>query len=164
MMQYPADMQPTHARWERVPPPTNTPEINGVNDTKKYITKSNQDTDIEMTDAQSLESTQPKPDTIFAPVNPIYSRNYLIVDTVYETPPTGNTVGIPGPDSNSYDIGFNGLSNISAEIRDLLPEECRKAFELAVDGEVEWKGRWGTEGVDGKRAELVIHKGFIGPP
>lgn len=172
-MQYPASMQPTHARWERVSPPTDIPaHTNGVNSTQKPITsqKADQNDDTEMADTQSLAQTKeptsikPEPETIFTPVNPIYSRNYLIVDTVYESPPIGNAAGIPGPDSNNYDIGFNGLSSISDEIRDLLPEDCRVAFERAAEGEREWKGRWGCEEVDGRRANLVIHKGFIGPP
>lgn len=169
MMQYPSIMQPTHARWERVPPSTDFPATKSINGTtiQKSITDIVDQEDIKMTDGiepQSLETTiQDKP-TIFTPVNPIYTRNYLVVDTLYESPPTGSTSGIPGPDGDSYDVGFNGLSSVSEEIRNLLPEECRVAFEKAVGDELAWKGKWAGEAGDGMRAGMVIHKGFIGPP
>lgn len=163
-MQYPAIMQPTHARWERVPPPTETPDLpNGINGTApKFITADHEDIEMnDATDSQPLDTSTP---TIFTPVNPIYTRNYLIVDTLYETPPTGITAGIPGSCDGTNDVGFNGLSSVSEEIRNLLPEECRVAFEKAVREERAWKGKWGGEERDGMRAGMVIHKGFIGPP
>jgi len=162
MMHYPAIMQPTHARWEAVPPPTETPETNGTNGTSKPITSADNDGDIDMAEENTEEPT--KTESIFTPVNPVYTRNYLIVDTLYETPPNGLTSGIPGPDGNSYDMGFNGLSSIPEDIRNLLPDDCKQAFEAALRDELEWKNKFGTESRDGARASTIINKGFMGPP
>jgi chromatin structure-remodeling complex protein RSC7 len=97
---------------------------------------------------------------MFTPVKPIYSRNYMIVDTAYETPPYSN-LGVPGPDGDVYDLGFNGLSAVSDEVKAELPPESLAAFEEALAKEMEWKNKWGTEGTDAHRKAPVIDKGLI---
>ncbi|EHL01378.1 putative Chromatin structure-remodeling complex subunit rsc7 [Glarea lozoyensis 74030] len=97
-------------------------------------------------------------DTIFTPVDPIISRNYMVVDTVYESAPASN-LGVPGPDGAVYDIGFNGLEGVSEDIKAELPPECLKAFEEAVGKERVWKESWGSEGRDGARRAPKIDKG-----
>ena len=144
IMQYPAIMQPTHARWERVPPPSEDVP-NGVNGHKA------------ITDEDTVMQMDATPETIFPPVKPIYSRNYLITDTIYETPPS-STMGIPGPDGDTYDIGFNGLSNVPDDILDELPPDCRKAFEEARAKELKWKSGWSTEALDTERRMPSIDK------
>ncbi|PQE06532.1 nuclear localization NPL6 protein [Rutstroemia sp. NJR-2017a WRK4] len=94
------------------------------------------------------------------PVKPIYSRNYRIVDTYFESPGSA-LYGIPGPDGDGYDIGFNGLSSVSEDIKNELPEECRRAFEEALEREKAWKGRWGREAESGCRGVVRVDKGFV---
>jgi chromatin structure-remodeling complex protein RSC7 len=101
--------------------------------------------------------------SIFTSVPPVVSRNYAVIDTTYTAPPISNA-GYPGPDGTITDTtsGTLGLSSISAEILDELPEDCRRAFEDARAAEVGWKQQWGTEAQSGLRGGLKI--GFSGYP
>ncbi|KFY64212.1 hypothetical protein V497_01796 [Pseudogymnoascus sp. VKM F-4516 (FW-969)] len=145
-MQYPQSMQPTHARWEPVEQPL----------------------DDATAGMQAITVSAPSPssdpsasaDTIFPPVPPQLARNFLIVDTVYENASHSN-LGIPGPDGEGMDLGYSGLGGVGEDIKELLPEECRVAFERAVERERVWKGGWGTEEQDARRGRLVIDKGVI---
>ena len=134
-MQYPKSMQPTHARWEQI-----------------------DDNEAEANSAYA--NTNENESNFFPTVKPIYSRNYMIVDTVMESAPASN-MGIPGPDSEGIDLSFNGLSGVSQEIRDTLPAESRAAFEEALAREKLWKGKWNTEMTDGCRRDPRIDKGVI---
>lgn len=144
-MQYPQIMQPTHARWEPVEP---------VDDATAGM------------EAITVSSTPPSPsapptsDTIFPPVPPQLARNFLIVDTLYENA-THSHLGVPGPDGGAMDVGFSGLEGVGEDVKELLPVECREAFERALGRERVWKGGWGTEEEDGRRGRLVIDKGVI---
>lgn len=140
VMQYPKTMQPTHAKWVQID--DNEVTVNG------QLTSGH----TKDRDGEAL--------SIFAPVKPIYSRNYMIVDTAYETPPYSN-LGVPGPDGDVYDMGFNGLSTISDDIKAELSPECLAAFEEALAKEMEWKNKWGTEGTDAHRKAPIIDKGLI---
>jgi len=111
-------MQPTHARWEEIPP---------------------------------SESDVPA----------IVSRNYLVVDTYYQSPPISG-LGIPGPDGQYCDTGVNGLPNLDEEDLASLAPDARAAFEKVKEEEREWKNQWSSEKVDGARAKLRI--GFSGVP
>jgi hypothetical protein len=102
-MQYPKIMQPTHARWEQI-----------------------DDNEVKFKGATANDQNLGDDQTIFPPVDPILSRNYMVVDTIYESAPASN-LGVPGPDGGVYDIGFNGLSDISDDIKSDLPPECLKA-------------------------------------
>jgi chromatin structure-remodeling complex protein RSC7 len=135
-MQYPKIMQPTHARWEH------------IND---YEVEANGTTNGHTHNGEA---------TIFPPVKPIYSRNYMIVDTVYESAPSTN-YGFPGPDGDVQDLGLNGLASVSDDIKAELPPECLKAFEHALEKEMQWKNTWGTEMSDTARRAPVIDKGVI---
>lgn len=149
VMQYPSIMQPTHARWE-VAPDEADEAANGVN--RISLNFHSHDDDARLDDTKSV--------SIFAPVKPIYARNFLIVDTVYENPSSSH-LGVPGPDGADYDLGFNGLSSVSDDVLNELPLECRKAFDEALAKEKEWKHRWGTETLDSKRKAPIIDKGLI---
>ncbi|KAF4633940.1 hypothetical protein G7Y89_g4179 [Cudoniella acicularis] len=139
IMQYPKIMQPTHARWEQI-------DDHEVEANADLVNGDNQD------------HKQDESSSMFPPVKPIYSRNFMIVDTVYETPSASN-LGVPGPDGDLYDLGFNGLSAVSDEIKAELPPECRGAFEEALAKENEWKSRWGSEGQSTHRRAPIIDKG-----
>jgi len=134
-------MQPTHARWEQI----DDNEVQANGDLANGYKKDHQGSEVQ---------------SIFAPVKPIYSRNYMIVDTVYESPPASN-LGVSGPDGDAYDLGFNGLSSVSDEIKTELPPECLKAFEDALAKELQWKSNWGTESTDAGRRQPAIDKGLI---
>lgn len=131
-------MQPTHAKWEQI-----------------------NDFEVEANGSKAeLEGQDDKAPSIFTPVKPIYSKNYMIVDTIYETAPASN-LGIPGPDSEGYDLGFNGLASVPDDIKAELPPECLEAFEKALDKEMQWKNKWGTETKDSRRRQLIIDKGLV---
>lgn len=133
-MHYPRTMQPTHARWEQI-----------------------DDHEVEGSDGVDLDVTQ----TIFTPVPSIVSRNYMVVDTVFESAPRPN-LGVPGPDGEFFDVGFNGLSGVSDAVKAELPPDCLAAFEQALAAEKEWKTRWGSETRDGLRRAPKIDKGVFG--
>jgi chromatin structure-remodeling complex protein RSC7 len=140
-MQYPKTMQPTHARWEQI-------DDNEVEANSRLATGHTED----------HEDGEEK--SIFTPVKPIYSKNFLVVDTVYESA-LAVGLGVPGPDGDTYDLGFNGLSSVSDDIKDELPPECRKAFEEALEKELQWKSKWGTETQFGHRRAPKIDKGMV---
>jgi chromatin structure-remodeling complex protein RSC7 len=141
IMQYPRTMQATHAKWIQVD--------------DNYV---DSDTTLLKDHAENAEEEETK--SIFLPVKPIYSRNYMIVDTVYESAPS-SSYGVPGPDGDVHDLGFNGLSTISDDIKSELPPECLAAFEAALEKEMQWKTKWGTESSDSSRRAPAIDKGLI---
>lgn len=141
VMQYPKTMQPTHAKWVQIK--DDEIEANGLD-----------------TNGHANDHEEGEVPSIFPPVRSIYSRNYMIVDTAYETPQYSN-LGVPGSDADSYDMGFNGLSSVSDEVKAELPPECLAAFEEALAKEIEWKSKWGTEGTDTHRKAPIIDKGLF---
>jgi chromatin structure-remodeling complex protein RSC7 len=136
LMQYPKTMQPSHARWEQI-------------------------NDYEVASKLSTNGHTPDSDPgIFTPVDPKISRNYMVVDTIYQSGPSPHC-GIPGLDGDAHDLGFNGLSGVSDEIKALLPPDCLVAFEEALSKELEWKGQYTTENRDTHRKAPVIDKGLL---
>lgn len=136
-MHYPKIMQPTHARWEQI-------------DDYKVQER-----------IENGEEEEPKSnETMFKPVDPVISRNYMVIDTVFESPQYGNLL-VPGPDGDNLDMGFNGLGGVSDEVKDCLPPECRQAFDAALAKESEWKNKWAGENVDGHRRMPKIFLGQV---
>lgn len=140
IMQYPKTMQPTHARWEQI-------DDYSTQNSGLLTNGHTQDDEV----AQK---------TIFTPVKPIYSKNYMIVDTVYESAPASH-LGVPGPDGDAHDLGFNGLSSVPENIKAELPPECLEAFDEALAKERQWKNHWGTESQNTMRRAPVIDKGVV---
>ncbi|KAK3050171.1 chromatin structure-remodeling complex subunit RSC7 [Extremus antarcticus] len=161
MMFYPKIMQPTHARWEQILPPSSPAQTeqhlltNGL--TNGTTPNGTHD------DSMDLDHQPPSSPTLFTSVPAVVSRNFTIVDTVYIAPPLSHT-GYPGPDGHIEDpsSGPNGLSSVPDELLDELPEECRRAFEEARSEEVKWKQGWGTEVQSGLRGHLKV--GLSGYP
>lgn len=154
-MFYPKIMQPTHVKWEEIPP---------ASASNSYLTNGHTNGTLTNRDATlgpATSSTAVPSDTIFPPIPPVVARNFLITDLSYEAPPHAN-LGIPGPDGDVEDLGPNGLSTIPSDVLSELPDGCRTAFEQARKAETNWKAKWGTEGTDGARGELRI--GFNGFP
>ena len=106
------------------------------------------------TDQQMSESDAPEA-SIFTPVPEILSRNFLITDTYYESPPS-STFGYPGPAGSVQDVGPGGLSEIPEHVWSELPDDCREEFLKTREDEREWRARWGTETEDKARAEIRV--------
>jgi chromatin structure-remodeling complex protein RSC7 len=163
MMYFPKIMQPSHARWEQMPPPSSSAETekklltNGLTNGDTLPNGTSHDMDI---DRPSNEPTSP---TIFTPVPHVVSRNYTVVDTAYVAPPI-TTLGFPGPDGAIFDptSGPSGLSAIPDDLVDELPEDCKLAFEAAKKQEADWKRQWGSEAQSGLRGALKV--GLSGYP
>jgi len=166
LMFYPKIMQPTHARWEHISPPSTHEEPKAVTNglTNGYHANSTkrvkEEASVRTEDARLEESAHT---TIFSDVPEAVSRNFVIIDTQYRAPPL-SSIGYPGPDGIITDpaSGSNGLSSISPELLDELPNECRRAFEFAKKTELGWKNHWGTEAQSALRGDLKI--GFSGYP
>ncbi|CEN60068.1 Putative Nuclear localization protein Npl6 [Aspergillus calidoustus] len=163
LIQYPKIMQPTHARWERLPPP-DPRTANKLTKEMSTLTLSNGTTEDKNTDVQmEIEEQENKPDeetpSIFSTIPAALSRRFAILDVHCESPPYSN-MGVPGPDGDVHDLGSNGLISVanpkhpefvSPEILEELPSECREAFIEAASHEWEWKSRWCSEVDDGAR-------------
>ncbi|EEH44305.1 uncharacterized protein PADG_00594 [Paracoccidioides brasiliensis Pb18] len=177
-MLYPRIMQPTHFRWEVVPPP----ETSQANRSELFRSAStaalglSKDTPAtpagnasKPPNGHSVKAEKDKParknaSTIFPPVPAVFSRKFEIHDILYESPPD-STLSRPGPDGDSQDIGQNGLITLSTgrynpmfqmspEILAQLPPDCKVAYREAAVREWEWKRRWGTETEDASRAPM----------
>ncbi|KAJ5157419.1 Chromatin structure-remodeling complex subunit rsc7 [Penicillium canariense] len=147
-MQYPQIMQPTHARWERVPPAD-------TRSTAELMT----DIDSAAKPDGQHQNQNPTP-TIFPPVPPHISSRYVVTDIVYESPPYSN-MGVPGPDGDLRNLSPNGLVSMAnprhpefmtPEIVALLPDDCKEAMLDAAAREAHWKSKWSNETDDGLRA------------
>lgn len=163
-MHYPAITQPTHARWERVPPT----EVNATAQLMSSLSLSN-GTPIEQASAEQPSTDSPdaapkeseERSTILAPVPASVSSRYFVQDIVFESPPYSN-MGVPGPDGDMCAKGRpNGVVSLAnpthpefmtPEIIALLPPDCKKSLDEAIAAELEWKSRWGTEAEDGARS------------
>lgn len=154
----PKIMQPSHAKWEEVPPPQTGSQSKRRQLTNGIDGVTNGIHEYSLDGPASSDRAVP---SIFSPVPPVVSRNFLITDIQFVSPPIAG-LGVPGPDGDFHDTGINGLANLPSAILDELPAECRQAFENAKMQEREWKSSFGTESHDGARAQLKI--GFAGVP
>lgn len=129
MMHLPAHMQPTHARFEQVPP---------------------------------SEGQPPSESKTFPDIPSRVARNFLVTDTHMETPPSGILPSAYGSTITAdFLTPFRGLDAVSDEIRDLLPAECRAAFDGAAAVERGWKERWGGEGETARNRQPKIDKAIV---
>jgi chromatin structure-remodeling complex protein RSC7 len=138
---YPATLQPTHARMEQV------------------------------VDNEDMEA--PASSEVFPPLKPIVARNFLVTDIYLETPPIGvspaaydmpfRTSKVDRESSARADFlsSFRGLSAVPADVRDLLPDECRAAFDTAVKHEKDWFAKWDDESKVASRRPPVIDKAIV---
>ncbi len=142
-MHYPSIMQPTHARIEQI------------------------------NDSTPDDDNNTPASTTFPPIKPSISRNFLVMDTHLETPPAGippAAYDVPFRTSRAdHDASaaadflapFKGMAAVPDDIRDLLPEECKKAFDAAREKEGEWFSRWGDEAQATARREPVVDKAIV---
>ncbi|KAI9762158.1 MAG: hypothetical protein M4579_000638 [Chaenotheca gracillima] len=163
IMQLPQIMQPTHARWE--PISSQQPPAPPASTTAGITHTSND---------PSSDPSDPSTSTIFPALAPIYTRNLLITDTYYHTPPISG-LGNPGTSSAPLDDapagkddqfndsqeegegdGDTSLGSLSEDVLSELPPDCLKALRKAQEAERAWTKGWRSEGVDGGRGNLRI--------
>lgn len=128
---------------------------------------------IEQVPTTSSSSTTSSDSPVFPALPAIVPRNFLVADTVMETPPAGIAPAAyevpfrtsPADYRASYRgdflAPFRGLGSVPREVRDLLPEECRRGFDEAVSREGDWFARWGDEGAAKSRREPLIDKHIV---
>lgn len=148
MMFYPQIMQPTHVRWEQIPPPPMSPTqttsqkqlINGLPNGDSHLPNGI------TTNPESTSAIEHEKPTIFTPIPPVISNNFTILDTVFSAPPISGA-GYPGPDGHVEDFtsGPNGLSSVPDDLVDELPADCRRAFDAARNIQDRWRSEWGAE-------------------
>ncbi|KAF4585358.1 Chromatin structure-remodeling complex subunit rsc7 [Ophiocordyceps camponoti-floridani] len=99
---------------------------------------------------------------MFPPVPPRLARNFLITDTYMESPPAGAaSTALGRVASAEVNKAYDGLSAVPDEIRELLPPECRTAFDKALQQDREWKARWGPERDKMARRDPIIDKAIV---
>ncbi|KKK11970.1 nuclear localization protein [Aspergillus rambellii] len=179
IMQYPKIMQPTHARWERLPPPDprtaaklaqEMSTLTLTNGTSNGNSEAEGETPVEHVDVDKPEEEEEEEEedeeeeeisnaSIFSSIPAAFSRRFAIHDLHFESPPYSN-MGVPGPDGDVYDLGTNGFTSasnpkypefVSPEVLEELPAECKEALIDAASQEWEWKSRWRSEVADGAR-------------
>ncbi len=174
MMFYPQIMQPTHARWEQIPPapPTaSTPQQQERTTNGHHLTNGTTDHENSADNADDLNAQdQPQEPTLFPPIPPIISRNFAIIDTHFLSPALTNpshpsrTVPLDMASSGHGHSNSGGLSAIPDDILAELPAECRAAFEEAKRAEMGWSGLWGREVEVGMRPGGGLGVGLSGFP
>ncbi|KAF5125875.1 Chromatin structure-remodeling complex subunit rsc7 [Metarhizium anisopliae] len=98
----------------------------------------------------------------FPPVPLRMARNFLVMDTYCEGAPRNDASVRPNSEMPAeFVASFNGLVSVSDEIKDLLPAECRKAFDEALEAEVDFQSRWGTEKEKMSRRDPIIDKAIV---
>lgn len=147
LMQYPKIMQPTHARWEQIPPLPQKSHVIPI--PTDHVNRDNDDPD------GAVAGTDLTAEALFPNVPPVFTRNFMITDTYYATP-ASSTLGYPGPDEDVVDVGPGGLTHVAEHVLAALPEDCRHCFIKARSEERAWKESWGNENEDSARAKLRI--------
>ncbi|RYP20484.1 hypothetical protein DL767_009438 [Monosporascus sp. MG133] len=111
---------------------------------------------------QVKDSTVSTGGPLFPPLDPKIPRNFKVVDTYMESPPAGVAPSaMEQREVPSFLAEFQGLGAVSDEIKDLLPPECRAAFDSALGKENEWKAKWGTESESAHRREPIIDAAIV---
>ena len=98
----------------------------------------------------------------FPPLDPKIPRNFKVIDTYMETPPAGVSPAVTEQrEIPAFLAEFQGLGAVPEDIKDLLPPECRAAFDKALGREDEWKARWGTESQCAHRRPPIIDAAIV---
>lgn len=137
-MHVPAAMQPTHVRIEQ------------VRDSTKAA-------------AAAPGGSSSGSSARFPPLDSRVPRNFKVVDTYMETPPVGISPAVyERRETPEFLRPFHGLGAVPDEIRDLLPPECRGAFDEARRGESDFRARWDRpESQSAHRRQPVIDAAVV---
>lgn len=135
MMHYPATMQPIRARAVQISPQEEGQDASGV----------------------------------FPRLAPQVPHNFLVTDICLETPPIGIVpasyerfrLGSTSGDTQNFLAPFQGLGAVPDDIKELLPPECRAAFDQALGNEEKWFEQWGDEKDKMCRREPIIDKAIV---
>lgn len=152
VMQYPKIMQATHARWKQLPPYSKLSAARSLSMTQEgrsFVKKNNANGSKEGHD------TPPGGETIFPEVGSVISRNFMVADIYYVSPPVSG-LGYPGPEEDVSDVGSGGLLQVPQCIRAELPAQCKQAFDENRVTAMIWKAQWGAEEADQARGQLRI--------
>ncbi|RKF65724.1 Chromatin structure-remodeling complex subunit rsc7 [Erysiphe neolycopersici] len=137
LIMFPKNTQPTRARWFQVN------DCNPDQQSSKVVSEK--------------EAIGP---SLFTPLKSIYSKNVLVIDTMYESAPA-TLISNFNSEENEFDIGFSGLSSIPEDIKAELPAECLEALEKTLKIENQWKSRWESKNEYGCTYSPVIDKGVV---
>lgn len=121
-----------------------------------------QPTRVRIEQAAASDEGASKGSAKFPPVPLRMARNFIVMDTYCENAPS-NGASWPCSKETSADFvaSFNGLEALSDDIKDLLPPECRKALDTALEANSEFRSRWGTEKETMSRRDPVIDKAIV---
>ncbi len=138
-MHYPADMQPTHARW--IYEPESETEVRVEKNNRRHSSDAKPDTKI----APAAQSGSTFASAPLPPLEPFVRNNYAVFDVKYvkETIPR-----LAPPGRRLMDIPDHAL--------DCLPDECLRDLLEARELEKRALLSWGPETVNGYRAEPEI--------
>lgn len=153
VMQYPKIMQATHARWKQLPACSKlsaTRSLNIAHEGRSFAT--NNDADVSGEGSDDLS----RGETIFSQVGHVISRNFMVADIYYVSPPVCG-LGNPGPEEDMSDVGSGGLLQVPQYIRAELPTQCQEAYDETRVAAMMWKAQWGAEEADQARGQLRIN-------
>ncbi|CAM1507168.1 Fc.00g068090.m01.CDS01 [Cosmosporella sp. VM-42] len=103
-----------------------------------------------------------KGSTVFPPVSLKMARNFFVADTYFETSSAGVlSAAYDKSDTADFLAPFNGLGAVSDDVKNLLPPECRKAFDGALEKEHSWRSQWGPESEKMSRRQPIIDKAIV---
>ncbi len=111
---------------------------------------------------QVRDSTVDTGSSRFPPMDAKIPRNFKVIDTYMESPPAGvSPAAMEQREVPSFLAEFQGLGAVSDDIKDLLPSECRTAFDKALKEENEWKAKWGSESENTHRRPPIIDASIV---
>ncbi|KAI9796243.1 MAG: hypothetical protein M1833_006412 [Piccolia ochrophora] len=160
-MHYPKITQPTHARWEQLETPASAAHQgpapkHGLSSRSDTITNgADHPMEDPLTSQSAPQESRARNGSAFPALNPVISKNYMVVDTEFISPPI-SSCGAPNVDSRSFGPMGRGLDDLDEEILAELPSDSRKALKEAQAAERQWKTKWRSEAADGLRASLRI--------
>lgn len=90
------------------------------------------------------------------------ARNFMVADVIYQSPSgVGPSAASAASDAADMRAAFHSLEAVPDDVRALLPPDCRKAFDAAINKDKEWKAQWGTESNASARRQPIIDKAIV---
>ena len=145
-------MQATHSRWKQLPASSKLSAVRSLNITQegRSFVKKN---DADFSGGGSNGFTDGE--TVFSAVGSVISRNFMVADIYYVSPPICG-LGYPGPEEDVSDVSPGGLLQVPQCIRAELPAQCQKAYDEKRATAIRWQTQWGVEEVDQARGQMRI--------
>ena len=140
-MQYPKIMQPTRVRWEYVK--NNKPRDDGVS------------RDDEMMIEGVVGERERTPLSEYESERHPNASKFMVVDAHFDTP-SASPLGYFGTGSDFTETDFSGLTSVSADVANVLPENCGDVFRRICAQERQWRQKWGREDDSAMRAKIRV--------